>query len=213
MAERTTELRHEIADTRERMTGTVDAIGDRVSPSRVAERRWASVRGSVTRTRHRVMGAPSSTSSSSSPSTASGDRSRLAEVGSSASDTASSAVSSVRDQVGHAPERVQEGTQGNPLAAGAIAFGLGVLVGSLAPATKEEADLAGQAMEPLQDQAKEIGQQVAETAKSDAQEAVEATKEAASDAATEVQEEARSGAQRVGDDAQRARREVSSDPS
>lgn len=201
MAERTTELRHEIEDTRQRMTGTVDAIGDRVSPGRVAERRWARVRQSTSRARERVMGSSGTSQSSAS--------SGLAGAASSASD----AASSVRDGVAQAPDRIEQGTRGNPLAAGAVAFGLGVLVGSLAPATKEEAELADQALEPLQAEAKAIGQQVAESAKDDAQQAVEATKAAATEAAGQVADEAQDGAQRVGDHAQQARDEVGSGPS
>ncbi len=149
MAERTTELRHDIEDTRQRMTGTVDAIGDRVSPGRVAERRWARVRASTTRAKERVMGSPGS---------AGGPRS--SDPGG-LTGAASSAASTVRDGVSHAPDRIEQGTRGNPLAAGAVAFGVGVLVGSLAPATKEEAELVDQALEPLQAEARAIGQEVA----------------------------------------------------
>ena len=58
MAERTTELTRDIDATRDRMSGTIDAIGDRVVPSRVANRRWAQVRDASGRMRERVMGAP-----------------------------------------------------------------------------------------------------------------------------------------------------------
>ena len=51
MAERTTELRRDIEETRERMTGTMDAIGDRVSPGRVVERRVNRFRQTSSRVR------------------------------------------------------------------------------------------------------------------------------------------------------------------
>lgn len=55
---------------------------------------------------------------------------------------------------------------GNPLAAGLIAFGTGLVISSLIPASDKEAELAGQVVEaakehgqPLIDQAKSVGQE------------------------------------------------------
>lgn len=189
MAERTTELRRDIEDTRERMTGTMDAIGDRVSPGRVVERRVTKVRAATTRVRDQVMGAPRSAVGS--------VRDGAGSAGSSVGDAASSAVSTVGEQVQQAPQRITEGTQGNPLAAGAVAFGLGVLIGSMAPPSREEQQVAEKVLPALQDEAKAIGQSVAETAKEGAQQAVEETKAAATEAVDQVKGEAQDAAQEV----------------
>ena len=47
MAERTEELRQEIEQTRDHLGGTLDAIGDRVIPGRVVERKVNKVRESL----------------------------------------------------------------------------------------------------------------------------------------------------------------------
>lgn len=207
MAERTTELRHDIEETRARMTGTVDAIEDRVSPGRVIDRRMAGVRRASTRLRHRMMGAPRHMASSAGSGTRQAGE-RVAEAGSSAAETASSAASTMREQVAEIPERIEHGVEGNPLAVGAVAFGVGVLVGSLPPAADKEAELAGQIVEPLQEEARSMGQEVARAAKEGAQEAVGQTREAATEAMGEVQDQAKGAAGEVAGRAEQAKDEI-----
>lgn len=209
MAERTTELRHDIEETRTRMTGTVDAIEDRVSPGRMIERRMASVRQVSTRLRHQVMGAPRHAASSA----GSGARqtgARVADAGSAVAETASSAASTMREQVAEAPARIEHGVEGNPLAAGAVAFGIGVLVATLPPTARPEEELAGKIMEPLQEEARSMGQEVVQAAKEGAQEAVEHTREAASEAMSEVQDQAKGAADEVAGRAEEVKDEVAS---
>src|SRR4051794_7177991 len=100
MVERTTELTQDIDATRQRMSGTIDAIEDRVVPSRVASRRWQQMRGTSDRLRGRVMGMPRAAGQSAS-SGASG-------VGSSITGVAGSA----KEQLASAPDRIGEQTQG-----------------------------------------------------------------------------------------------------
>ena len=102
MAERTTELRSEIKDTRERLGDTLDAIGDRVSPGRIVERRKNQARQWIDTMRDRVMGAAPAT-----PSTV-GVRASTCERG-----------GLDGEGVRHAPEAVARGDQGSPLVAGA----------------------------------------------------------------------------------------------
>ena len=59
-----------------------------------------------------------------------------------ASDKASSVASSVGDAATGAPSAARQKTQGNPLAAGLIAFGAGWLISSLLPATEKEKQAA-----------------------------------------------------------------------
>lgn len=189
MAERTEELKREIEHTREHMGTTLDAIGDRVSPGRVVERRWNRVRASTNRFGESVMGTPRQAAS------AVKDR-----VGGAAQATGG-AAGSVGDTVGQAPDRVKEGIEGNPLAAGAVAFGLGVLLGSLAPTSSAEARVAEQFVEPLKEEAQALAQGVVEPVKEQVTQAVDQTKAAATDAASGLKEQAAAGTKEVTDHA------------
>jgi uncharacterized protein YjbJ (UPF0337 family) len=178
------------------MSGTMDAIGDRVSPGRVVSRRVDRARQASTRVRHHIMGPPRSAASS------------VKETAGSATDTVSDAMSTVGAQVQQAPQRITEGAQGNPLAAGAVAFGLGVLLGSLAPPTREEERVAEKVLPAVQDEAKAIGQAVAESARDNAQQAVEDVKGQAQEAAEEVRGRAEEAAGQVKEQAQGAAEDV-----
>ncbi len=197
MAERTEELKRDIESTRDHMGTTLDAIGDRVSPGRVVERRWNRMRQSTSRVGQSIMGAP---------------RQAAGQVKTSiggATDSASEGAGSLGDTLSSAPDRVQSATQGSPLAAGAVAFGLGVLLGSLAPPSQEETRLAEQVLEPLQHEAQAAAKEVAGSVKDQAQEGVEQTKAAASEAAGQVKDQAQGAAKQVSDHASQAKDEVS----
>ena len=131
------ELKQEIESTRSDLGQTLDAIGDRVSPGRVLERRTNRVRQQVRGLRERVMGAAQDT----------------VDVG---KDRLGSSVEAVRD----VPDAVGQRAQGNPLVAGALAFGIGFLVASLAPRTEAESKVAATVtdeVEPLKDEIVEAG--------------------------------------------------------
>ncbi|HEY6737642.1 MAG TPA: hypothetical protein VI076_02245 [Actinopolymorphaceae bacterium] len=89
-----------------------------------------------------------------------------------------------------APHMAVERTQGNPLAAGVIAFGVGMLASSLIPRTRAEQDAVHRlrersrgAMGPIKDAARESMTQVEDEARSAAQEARGRMKESATEAA------------------------------
>jgi hypothetical protein len=193
VAERTTELRSEIEDTREHLGDTLDAIGDRVSPGRIVERRKNRARQSIDTMRDRVMGAAPAK-----PST----------VG--VRDSASNAVASIGEGVRHAPEALAGGTQGSPFVAGSIAFGLGILVAALLPTTEAEASVADSVVEPLKAEATDIGRVVGSTAKESASQAAQEAKTAVSDAVATVKDEASSTAQDVKQSASDAADQVKS---
>ena len=141
---------------------------------------------------HGVMGAPRSAGSSMSE--------RASGVGSSLGDAASSA----KDQLTSTPQRIEERTQGNPLAAGAIAFGIGVLIGSAAPPSQEEQQLAEQVTPMLKDEAQAIAHEVADTAKTEAQDHLQQVKGEASDSAERVKAKAQEAADTTKDHASEA---------
>lgn len=101
-------------------------------------------------------------------------------------------ASSIGDAVASAPRRAKQGTQGNPLAAGLIAFGVGLLISGAIPSSQKEqravSDLQ-QNLEPLKAKATEAAKEVAENQREPAQEAVESVKASATDAVQNVKDE------------------------
>jgi hypothetical protein len=177
------EIQQEIEQTRADLSGNVDRLTEKVSPGRVVNRRVEKAKGAVTSLRERVMGSPA-------------DGSGLRGAG----DSLSSAAGSAKETVSAAPQAVRSQTQGNPLAAGLIAFGVGMLLSSLAPASDTEQQVAAGAeskAKELAEPLKQTGQQLAQDMKQPVQEAVERVKSTATDAASETAEQAKSAAQDV----------------
>jgi len=174
MGQSAEELRREIEDTRDDLGQTLDAIGDRVSPGRIVERRKNRVMNGLSSVRDRVMGTASDT-------------------GHAVGDTATGAVDTLKGT----PDAVVKQTQGSPLVAGALAFGVGVLVASVFPPTEKEQEVADQLKEkaqPLADDLKETGQEMAEQLKEPAREAVESVKQVAAEGQQAVTETAKGAA-------------------
>ena len=109
-------------------------------------------------------------------------------------------METARELPGQARDQVRTQTQGNPLAAGLIAFGGGLLTAYLFPTSRVERQAAGQvreAAEPAVRDLKETGRAVAED-----------LKDTAAQAADEVKQAASSSAQRIADDAKEAADDV-----
>ena len=193
MAERTEELRRDIEETRAHMSGTLDQIGDRVSPGRIASRRWQGVRDYGSRLTTTVMGAPRRAADKTGGA--------IGDAQSSASAAASSAAHAVAD----APERVKETASGNPLAAGAVAFGLGMLLGSMAAPSREEERLAEQLMEPVKSELADSGRELASAVKEHVKEDMAPVVDHASAAVDEVKQHAAESAETVRSEAQTAK--------
>jgi ElaB/YqjD/DUF883 family membrane-anchored ribosome-binding protein len=185
MGQTAEELRNDIERTRQDLSRDVDAISDKVSPGRVMRRRMDQTRGFMSSVRERVMGTASTASSS-------------------VSDGASSARSGASDAIASAPDAVLRRTEGNPLAAGAVAFAAGWLVSSLLPATKTEQnaaeaveDKARGLQEPVKAQAADMTQQIKEPLREQAQHAVQSVRDSAAESAETVQEQAQASAENV----------------
>jgi len=182
MGQSAEELRREIADTRSDLGETMDAIGDRVSPGRIIERRKNRLANGLQSVKDRVMG------------TASDARNVVADRAHSAGDSAGSALDTVRD----APDAAREQVAGNPLAAGAVAFGLGFLVAAAFPPSRTEEEAVGQVLdkaEPVKEQLVAAGQEIGEHLKESATEAVEQVKQVAQDGGSEVVDAAKDAAE------------------
>lgn len=168
MGQSAEQLRREIEDTRGDLGETLDAIGDRLSPGRMMERRKNRVVNSWHNVRERVMGSAS-------------------DVGSNLGDAAGGAVDTIKET----PDAVRRQAQGNPLAAGAIAAGVGVLLASIFPASEPEQRAAGQLLdkaEPLKDELRQTGQDIAEHVKQPARDAVQQLKQTAAHSTQTVAE-------------------------
>jgi hypothetical protein len=194
------QLRRDIERTQVGLSADVDALTEKVTPSRIVNRRVNRVRRTFGSLRDTVMGSASDA----------GDRmgSAVGTATDSVSDTVSSAASSAGELASDAPRKIREQTQGNPLAAGLVAFGLGWLAASLLPASKPEQDLAGQAkdiaQERLQPAAAEMAGELKESLREPAEQAIESIRSTARDAGSTVAEEARSATEDVATRAQDA---------
>lgn len=207
MGEESDQLRREIEQTRDRLGTDVDALTEKVSPKKVVGRQVDRARGGITGLKEKVMGKTSDVTSS----TGQG----LSSAASSVSDTASSAASSVADTASSAASATRRQAEGNPLAAGLIAFGIGWLVSSILPASEKEKELAGRvkdqaqpALQPVAEKAQQALNEVKDNLQEPAQQAVESVRSTAQDAAGTVQEQARSKAADVKDDAVDAGQQV-----
>ncbi|GGH33897.1 DUF3618 domain-containing protein [Microbacterium album] len=181
-------IRAEIERTRRELSQDADALVDKVTPSKIAHRQTHKIKGAFGSLRDRVMGAADDAASS------------LHDAG-----------SSVADGVSHATHRAAGKAEGNPLAVGLMAFGAGLLISSLIPASAKEKQLADDVKEqaqPLMDEAKHVAQQVGSDLKEPVQDAAAAVKERASEAASHVQSDAQDAAGHVTDRAQQARDNV-----
>jgi gas vesicle protein len=200
------ELRENIARTRDDLSGTIDAIEDRVSPSRIVERRKESVRTRWTGMKESVMGSADD----------------LRQTGAGMRDQIGDQASNLGDRVSSAPETARRKAQGSPFGVGLIAFGAGMLAAAIFPGTETEGQLALRVQEmaqPVTEQVKQAGQQVvadlrepaqqaaqelkesasshAQDLKETAQQATEDTRQAASEGASQVTDQARQSAQTV----------------
>ena len=209
-------IRRQIEETRRELSYDVDALNEKVNPARVVDRRVAAAKGRMTNLKEKVMGSAHDTTYHA-QGMATNAAGSVQNAASSAAGTVQDAASSAVGAVQQAPDTIVRQTQGNPLAAGLIAFGAGWLISSLLPASQKEQQLAQQAetalrenkdmlLEPAKQAAHEMGEQL----KPAAQEAVESVKATAQDAATTVKHEGQSAVQDVQGQAQASKDRVQS---
>ena len=212
-------IRRQIEDTRRELSYDVDALNEKVNPSRVMDRRVTAAKGRMTNLKDKVMGSAHDTTSQA-QGMASNAAGSVQGAASNAADSVQSAASNAMGAVQQAPDQVIRQAQGNPLAAGMIAFGVGWLVSSLLPASQKEQQLAQQAETALRENkdtllepAKQAAQEMGDQLKPAAQHAVEEVKSTAQDAADTVKQEGQSAAQDVQGQAQQSKESVKSQAS
>ena len=117
-------------------------------------------------------------------------------------------LSVVSQPLASAPSQLRAQAQGNPLAAGVIAFGVGWLVSSLLPASQVEQQAALKVKEnaaPVSGVITDAAKDAAQNLKEPVQEAVQSVRDTATEAADTVKQEGRSAAGDVRDQAQDAK--------
>lgn len=184
MSQTPDEIRSDIERTRGELGADVDALAEKVSPSSIVHRQKTKVRRSLHQVKEAVMGSTEQ-----------------------AGNDARASSHEVGVALQKAPDRLASQTRGNPVAAGLIAFGLGLLASSLIPPSEKEKELAASLKdkaEPLIDSVSEAAKDVAEQMKTPVQEAVQSMKEAATDSVETVKSDAASAAEDVKDRAQGA---------
>jgi hypothetical protein len=172
MGQSTEELTSQIEDTRGRMAQDLDTLQDRVSPSAIVERRKQAARHRLSSMKEKVMGS-----------------------GQNAGGSVTSAASSVSDTASDVATDAHQRFEGAPLAAGLVAFGAGVVLASLLPASRAEAEAAHRAV----DAAKEHGQPMLDEVRSAGQDMAGNLKESAAQAAQQVKQSAQESTQNVKD--------------
>jgi hypothetical protein len=179
------QIKAEIEVTRAELSRDVDALAQTVSPGNVARRQRRKVSAAVSGAKDKVMGRKDAMMGSASEAqSSSGDK-----------------LHSAGETISSTPQMARERAQGNPLAAGLIAMGAGMLVGSLLPPTRVERQAAGSFKEkvasPLGQEVSGIAKETAQSLQEPAQEAVTQVKSKAADAAETVKEEGTSTASDV----------------
>ncbi len=184
MGQSTETLKRDIAQTRSDLSGTLDAIGDRVSPGRIMDRKKNRMFEGVRSIKDRVMGTATDAGHA--------VTGTMHDIG----DT----VHGLGDAATEFPQTAKRQTQGAPLAAGAISFGVGFLIAAAIPPSQKEKELTTQ----LMDKAEPVKEQLTNTA----HEMVDHLKEPASQAIAEVKDAAAGGVQEVKNTASDAAREI-----
>jgi len=182
------QIRREIEHTRLELSDNVNALGDKVNPGSIAKRQVSRVRGAATSVKDAVLGSASD-----------------------AADSGHQVANTMGDAVSSAPSAVTRKAQGSPIAAGLIAFGAGLLVSSLLPASQAEqqaAEKVKNTAQPLVDDLTDTAKEVAANLKEPAQQAMDEVKSTATDAAATVKDEASSAADDVKSQAQDSKETV-----
>ncbi|MFD3675726.1 DUF3618 domain-containing protein [Streptomyces sp. NPDC058613] len=196
------ELRTDVEYRRAHLARNVDLLADRMTPSKVAQRKVDSMRHRVSGVKERVMGTAQDA--------AHGTSGSLHQAADSVTDTAKEVGGNVQETIQQAPAQIKRQTQGSPLAAGLMAFGAGMLAAALLPTTKMEEHAGRQLrehsddlLEPVKQTALQAAQEVREELKEPVAEAVESVKGTAQEAAATTTDHAQQAGQETADELRR----------
>ena len=195
------QIRADIEATRAALSQDVDNLEEKVSPSKIAQRQTDKVRSAVSGVKDKVFGAASDAGESASGA-AHGSAEGVRE-----------ATHAVADAAKSAPGDVRSKAQGNPLAAGIVAFGVGMLVAALLPASRTEKDALhtmkeDEGVQRAAEELKGAAQDIGATLQHPATEAFEHVRETAITGAQSVKDTASTGAQGVASEARHGSEQV-----
>ena len=226
------QIRADIERTRAELGRDVDALAEKVSPTKAVSRQTERVRSGLITVRENIMGSADDYHAGQ---YGRGDgQGRAGRFADAAGDYAHDAAEGARHYAGeaqtraqvmahdastavqHAPAEIRRRTRGNPIAAGLVAFGAGMLLGSLAPSTRAEQRAAHEVKKsaaPLVDQAKHAAMDLREQLEPEVRDAADSVKQTAvaggehlkeqgGQAADELKEQGRESAAHVKDQAQ-----------
>ncbi len=211
------EIRREIARTRGEMSETIEALEwrlaetkesviDRVSPKRVWQRKTEGVRRKLDDVSASMTGMTTRSEDQMVRSTSS------VQVGAQGlSEQAGGGAGAVREQAKRAPSVLRDRAEDYPMVAALFAVGAGFALAKVMPPTETERQVAQRIqseLQPLKDQATQVGREVAGELKQRAQGSVEELKGRASEAAQQVKQETQSSAAQVKGQVQDASAEV-----
>lgn len=186
------QIRADIEATRAELSRDVDTLTQTLSPANIAARQKEKVTSAVTGVKDKTT------------TTIFGARDTVMGKAGQVQSASGEAISS-------APQIARNGAQGNPLAAGMIALGIGWLVGSLLPASRAErraADTLKEKAAPLAQEVSEMAKETAQGLQEPAKEAMGQVKSAGSDALQTVKEEGSTTASDVADTAKQGTQNV-----
>lgn len=171
------QIRREIARTRGDLSHNVNVLGEKVNPASMARRQTDRVRDAAGSVKDSIFGSAEQ-----------------------AADAGHRTIESVGDSAAGAPTAVRRRTQGSPVAAGLIAFGAGLLLSSLLPATRveqEAAEAVKDTAEPVLHELADAAKQTAESLKEPAAAAVDEVKTTATEAGQAIREDSSSAVDEV----------------
>ncbi|MEQ4300083.1 DUF3618 domain-containing protein [Plantactinospora sp. B6F1] len=197
-------IRADADRTQDRLGENLNALSDRMNPRNAAQHQVGRARHAWQRARETVMG-----SAENARQDVGGAMSHVREGAHQARGGMSRAREMSQAQISSAGHRAQElGQQtrqlpeGHPLAAGLVAFGLGVLASALLPASPAERRMVGRVRDEiaehsdqLKQQASGMARQTQQNLREPAQQAAEAVRSRAGQHAGEMREQARSSAE------------------
>jgi Protein of unknown function (DUF3618) len=202
------EIRADIERTRAELSDNVDALTETANPKNIARRQASRVKEAAVGVKEHIMGSADDPY----------DSGRVGDAKYAVQDKAADAkyalqdkASAVGDAVSNAPAQVKQKARGNPLAAGLIAFGAGLLVSSLIPSSEREQEAVSTLQdkaEPLKEKATESAKEVAANLQQPAQEAAQSVKETAAEGVQNVKGEGASAKQDVQDQLQGSKENV-----
>jgi len=198
------EIRAQIEDTRANLSDDVDALAYQANPAHLVQRQVGKVKAKGSRVLDRILGSAE-------------DLTDDVRAGMhNASRAVSGSASDVGDAVADAPRNLRRQAEGNPVVAGLVAFGLGLLVAAAIPPTRKERELAEEVREkaqPLVDQVGAAAHELADNLAEPVSEAAESLKQSAGEAVRAVQAEGEAAVEDVTGTARDAAGEVAAQAS